>query len=177
MTTAQDVIKEASKHLGYVEGPRKDNKFGAWFGANHQPWCAMFASYCLAAAGGRTLIAGAQTSKGFSSCGYGIKFFKKKKAWFAVKDAVPGDLVFFDWDHDGVQDHVGILVKNNPRKKQVVTIEGNTSDTSHSNGGTVQKKVRNYSNIIGVGRPAYAKPAPVVVKATPPVPTTAPTAA
>lgn len=164
MTTPAQVIAEAKKHVGYVEGPKKNNIFGKWYGSNGTPWCAAFVSYCLNHTGAGDLIKGAQTPKGFNSCGAGIKFFKSKKAWFPVKDAKPGDLCFFDWDHDGEQDHVGIVVKNDPAKKVLHTIEGNTSDKNHSNGGTVQAKVRNYSVIMGVGRPAYAvAPAPAPV--------------
>jgi LysM repeat protein len=163
MTTAAAVIAEAKKHLDYVEGKNKDNMFGAWYGMNHVAWCAEFVSYCIAHAGGVALIKGAQSDKGFASCGAGIKFFKSKKAWFKVADAKPGDLCFFDWDHDGSQDHVGIVVSNDPKTKTLHTIEGNTSDTNHSNGGTVEAKVRNYSVIMGVGRPAYAVAAAPVV--------------
>lgn len=155
MSAQYKVIQEAKKHVGYVEGPNKDNIFGKWFGANHTAWCAEFVSYCINHAGYGKLIAGAQTAKGSASCGAFITFFKKKKAWHNVKDAVMGDLVFFDWNHDGEQDHVGIVVKNDPAKKVVHTIEGNTSDASHSNGGVVMARVRNYSVIMGVGRPAY----------------------
>ena len=155
MTAQYEVITEAKKHVGYTEGANKDNMFGKWFGANHTAWCAEFVSYCLNKAGYGDLIKGAQTDKGFASCGSGISFFKKKKAWFPVSEAEMGDLCFFDWDHDGEQDHVGIVVKNNPETKTIETIEGNTSDTSHSNGGVVKRCTRNYSVIMGVGRPKY----------------------
>ena len=157
------LLAEAKKHLGYVEGPKKDNPFGKWYGSNGTPWCAAFVSYCMNHSGAGALIAGAQTPKGFNSCGAGIKFFKAKHAWHPVAEAKAGDIVFFDWEHDGEQDHVGIVVSNDPKTKTVKTIEGNTSDTNHSNGGTVQAKTRNYSVIMGVGRPAWpvaaAKPA------------------
>lgn len=149
------VVTEAKKHVGYVEGPKKDNIFGAWYGANHTAWCAEFVSYVLNHAGYGKLIAGAQSPKGFASCGKGIAFFKAKKAWFPVEQAKPGDLVFFDWDHDGEQDHVGIVTMNDVANKKLHTIEGNTSDASHSNGGIVQIANRNYSVVMGVGRPAY----------------------
>lgn len=164
--SAIDVIKHARKHLGYVEGANKDNLFGKWYGANHAPWCAAFASWAINAAGHGELIAGAQTKKGFNSCGKGIAFFKAKNAWFDVKHAKVGDLAFFDWDHDGEQDHVGIVTGIDLKKKQVKCIEGNTSDKSHSNGGVVQEQWRNFSVIMGVGRPAYpihiAQPDPEV---------------
>lgn len=154
------VIAEARKHLGYVEGAKKDNIFGAWYGANHAPWCAAFASYCLNKAGHGNLIKGAQTAKGFNSCGKGIEFFKKHKAWFKVEQAKAGDLAFFDWDHDGSQDHVGIVTGIDLKAKKVKCIEGNTSDTSHSNGGVVKEQWRSFSVIMGVGRPAYPVAAP-----------------
>jgi hypothetical protein len=155
MSNQGKLIAEAKKHVGYVEGANKDNIFGAWYGANHSPWCAAFVSYCMTHAGFPTLLKGAQTAKGFNSCGKGIAFFKAKKAWFPVSEAKPGDLVFFDWDHDGEQDHVGIVTMNDVANKVLHTIEGNTSDISHSNGGIVQVKNRNYSVVMGVGRPNY----------------------
>lgn len=176
MSAVKNVLEEAKKHVGYVEGPKKDNMFGKWYGSNGTAWCAAFVSYVLNKAGYGATIKGAQTAKGFNSCGAGIKFFKAKKAWFPVSEAKPGDLVFFDWDHDGEQDHVGIITFNDPAKKIVHTIEGNTSSASQSNGGTVQAKTRNYSVIMGVGRPAYpvekpkAAPTPAVKTATAPAP-------
>ena len=153
--SAKDVIAHARKHLGYVEGPNKDNIFGAWYGANHAPWCACFVSWAINAAGQGELIAGAQTKKGFNSCGKGIAFFKSKNAWFPVAEAKVGDVAFFDWDHDGEQDHTGIVTDIDVKGKKVKTIEGNTSDTSHSNGGVVKEQWRNFSVIMGVGRLAY----------------------
>lgn len=153
--SVKDVILEARKHLGYVEKAGKDNIFGAWYGANHAPWCACYVSYVLNHSGYGRLIGGAQTAKGFNSCGKGIAFFKKKKAWYPVAEAKPGDLAFFDWDHDGEQDHVGLVTQVDLKNKKIKTIEGNTSDTSHSNGGVVKEQWRNFSVIMGVGRPDY----------------------
>jgi hypothetical protein len=152
-----DVITEARKHIGYVEGPNKDNIFGAWFGANHTAWCAEFVSYVLNHAGYGSTIAGAQTAKGFSSCGKGIAHFKAKKAWFKVEQAKVGDIAFFDWDHDGSQDHVGIIAQVDVAGKRIKTIEGNTSNASNSNGGVVKETWRNMGVIMGVGRPNYPK--------------------
>lgn len=166
MANAQNIIDEASKHVGYAEGPKKTNMFGKWYGADRQPWCAMFVSYVLNHAGAGSLISGAQTRKGFASCGAGIKFFKKKNGWHSVKDSQKGDLAFFDWDKDQVQDHVGIIVKNDKKNKRVMTIEGNTNDGNSSNGGHCVKQWRTYTYIMGVGRPAYdpePKPIPVPV--------------
>lgn len=152
---ANAVVASARTKLGYIEGENKDNFFGRWYGANNSAWCACFVSWALAKAKLTHLIAGAQTDKGFNSCGAGIRFFKAKKAWYPVAEAKVGDLAFFDWDKDGEQDHVGIVTAIDLKKKQIRTIEGNTNDVNRSNGGTVQEKWRNFSVIMGVGRPAY----------------------
>jgi len=154
-----DAILEARKHLGYVEGAKKNNIFGKWYGANFSPWCAAFVSYVLNHSGNGHLIAGAQTKKGFNSCGKGIAHFKKGKAWLPVAEAKPGDLAFFDWDKDGSQDHVGLVTKVDVEKKRIRCIEGNTSDASHSNGGVVKEQWRSFGVIMGVGRPDYSKEA------------------
>jgi CHAP domain len=167
--SAANVIRRARAHVGYVEGPGKDNIFGKWYGANHSPWCACFVSWALAAGGHPTLLKGAQTEKGFNSCGAGIKFFKAHNAWHPVAEAQAGDLAFFDWDHDGSQDHVGLVVEVDVKGKKVKCIEGNTSDKSHSNGGVVQEQWRNFSVIMGVGRPAYPDAVPVKPVAAPAV--------
>lgn len=158
--TFWDAIAEARSHVGYVEGEGKKNMFGEWYGANGSPWCAAFVSYVLNKSGHGHTIAGAQTAKGFNSCGKGIAHFKKLKAWHPVAEAKVGDLAFFDWNHDGEQDHVGIISKVDLGSRMVKVIEGNTSDKSHSNGGVVKEQWRNFSVIMGVGRPDWDKPAP-----------------
>jgi cell wall-associated NlpC family hydrolase len=157
MASIKKTIAVAQKYVGYAESAHQNNIFGKWYGANFSPWCACFVSYVLNKSGAGKLIKGAQTDKGFNSCGAGIKFFKAKKAWHPVVEAKAGDLAFFDWDGDNIQDHVGLVLANNVKGKQILTIEGNTSDVSHANGGTVQVRWRNYSVIMGVGRPAYDK--------------------
>lgn len=181
MATAQDVIAEAEKwaKLRYKEAPANSNNslFGAWYGMNHAPWCAMFVSYCMNKAGAGKLIAGAQSKKGYASCGAGIRFFKKKKAYYAARDARPGDHAYFDWDHDGSQDHVGLVVKVDRARNRILTIEGNTGAKNLSNGGMVAKQWRSMSVIMGVGRPAYDAPGTVPAPTAPPVAVPAPTPA
>ena len=44
----------------------------------------------------------------------------------AVDEPSPGDIIFFDWERDGLADHVGIVGK--VENGLVYTIEGNTGD-------------------------------------------------
>lgn len=158
----------------YSEKPKNSNHtmFGAWYGVQ-TAWCAMFVSYCLNHSGNGKTINGAQSKKGFALCSKGIAWFKKKQAWFAVGKAKPGDVAFFDWNHDHSPEHTGLIVKVDLKKKRVLTIEGNTGPKNLSNGGAVMKQWRNMSTIMGVGRPAFSgvqveTPAPI------PAPTPAP---
>ena len=162
----------------YTEQPKNSNNtvFGAWYGVQTS-WCAMFVSYCLNKSGNGVTINGAQSKKGYALCSKGIKWFQKKKAWYPVMKAQPGDVAFFDWDHNNDPDHTGLILRVDTKKKKVLTIEGNTGHGNLSNGGAVMKQWRNMSSIIGVGRPAFPAATPAVAPvATAPVVTPAPTA-
>ena len=69
---AVKVLGVAKKYVdqAYKEGENNDTIFGKWFGLNHQPWCAMFVSYCFNEAGLVNLVA-AQGPKGFAACNAG----------------------------------------------------------------------------------------------------------
>jgi LysM repeat protein len=173
--TPEAVLKvaEVFVQMKYEEGPTKDNLFGKWFGANHTAWCAEFVSYCFNKAGAGYVVNGLQTKQGYLSCTRGIAAMKKRgMKQVPVAEAQPGDIIFFDWEHDHDPDHTGIVLKNNPKKKIVTCREGNTSrgDGSKSNGGQVAQRDRNYSVVFAVFRPDW-KPVKATVKPTivPPV--------
>lgn len=44
MGTAQAALDVARQWLGYKEGPNNRSVFGAWYGMDYNPWCAMFTS-------------------------------------------------------------------------------------------------------------------------------------
>ena len=54
-----------------------------------------------------------------------------------VRKPAEGDIVLFDWDNDGIADHVGILRSRVNEQGNFGTIEGNTSASNNSNGGEV----------------------------------------
>ena len=45
-----DLIGVALSQVGYTEGPNNDTKYGAWYPAANQAWCATFVSWCIAQA-------------------------------------------------------------------------------------------------------------------------------
>ena len=157
---ALKVLTEAKKIVdqGYTEGENNDTIFGKWFGLNHQPWCAMFVSWCFDQAGLVKLVA-AQGPKGFASCNAGLKWFGKNGQIVPIAQAQPGDIVFFNFDADAsTAEHVGLVYVNQPDKHQMVTFEGNTSADvkgSQANGDGAYKKTRNYGLIMAVVRPKW----------------------
>jgi len=155
MVVNMRVCSIAKAEIGYKEGKNNDTKYGKWFGANNQPWCAMFVSWCFYQAGELAKVT-AQNGKGFASCDIGLKWFIKKNKLIPVGKAQPGDIVFFQFDQDAQPDHVGIVKYNNTTLKYLNVIEGNTSDSkrgSQSNGDGVYLRRRSYSLVMGVVRP------------------------
>ena len=151
----KDILDRAKFELGYTEKNDNETKYGAWYGINGQPWCAIFVSWCYHKAGLVDKVA-AETKKGFASCDAGLKWFAKKGKIVPVGEAKEGDIVFFQFDNDAQPDHVGIVAKNMKRLKALRTIEGNTSPSnkgSQSNGGGVYEKKRSYATVMAVVRP------------------------
>lgn len=152
------VLAAAKKFVdeGYTEGNDNDTIFGKWYGKefNHQPWCAMFVSYCFDQGGAIKLIQ-AQSKKGFAGCNLGLSWFASKGMLVPVGDAQPGDIVFFDFDDNPkTSEHVGIVYVNQKILRTLVTFEGNTSVAgSQSNGGGCYKKKRPYTKVVAVARP------------------------
>ena len=149
-----DVVTVARGELGFKEGQNNDTKYGAWFGLNNQPWCAMFVSWCFAQVKQSARVA-AQSRKGFASCDSGLRWFTRKNKLIPIGQAQPGDIAFFQFDTDAQPDHVGIVVKNDG-KKYIWCVEGNTSDGksgSQANGDGVYYKKRAYSLVMAVARP------------------------
>ena len=163
MSAANNVLYCARQWIGYNrwDDPEPGTVFGRWyaglvgdsyFGESGIPYCAMFVSYCLNWAGIEAAgLPGAYVPWILSANSDAGRLV-------ANEDAQPGDLVMFDWQGDGVADHIGIVEENHADEGWMQTIEGNTSPGSggsQSNGGGVYRRARNYSSIIGVARPYY----------------------
>jgi len=136
------IVKVAQAQLGNVGG----NKFWKWYGfSSHVHWCACFVSWC----GDQCGYIKAGIIPKYAVCGNGANWFKEKHRWanrgYAPK---PGDIIFFDFDHDGVMDHTGIVESCDG--KTVTTIEGNSGNACRR-----QSYVRGSSQIAGYGVPAF----------------------
>lgn len=145
------IVEIALSQKGYKEGPNNDTKYGAWYGLNHEPWCAMFVSWCANQAG----IPESIIPK-FAGCTTGFRIMTQMG--ITTKEHIipqKGDLIFFDWDRSGDYDHVGIVTSAN--ETSVYTVEGNHDD----NVDTYVYPI-NASYIAGYARPKYQdEPAPV----------------
>lgn len=156
MATVTDVLKVATAELGTKESPANSNmqKYGAEYGLNGQPWCVIFLWWVFKHAGASELF----LDGGKTAVCSGVEKYANRadvKRWKTGSYKV-GDLVIFDFNHDKVNDHIGIVceVCNGYYK----CIEGNTSPNgngSQSNGGMVCKRIRYASEIKGAYRPAY----------------------
>ena len=159
--TVLDVLANARKWLGFVEGPRNnETPFGAWTGFQFQPWCASFASKMFFDAGGSESCFG----KYASTRAWAAKF-QSLGRW---RDRNPqvGDVVFFNFGAPYIH-HVGIVEKV-LADGTIQTLEGNTSagsSGSQANGGGVYRRLRK-TGIAGYGIPDYA-PAPTAPGHTP----------
>ena len=60
----------------------------------------------------------------------------------------PGDIIFFDWESDGLADHVGIVEK--VENGLIYTVEGNTGDVCAERRYTLRAV-----SIYGYGLPLY----------------------
>ena len=109
-------------------------------------WCAAFVSYIFAKGGDASLFFG----------GKKVVYVPTAEKWlFAncanipIYLAMPMDVLTFDWNNNGVPDHIG-FVRQRKSDTEVYTIEGNTS------GGIVAQRTRPAKYISGCFRIGFA---------------------
>lgn len=158
MITADTILRTAAKELGYdrFADPAEGTKYGRWyaaqvkaayFAANGVPYCAMFVSWVFSAIGGSIFGDG----RVYAYCPFIERDARAKGRLRSFEEIQPGDVLLFDWNDDGLADHVGFAARR--VGDYVHTIEGNTSDSSDDNGGKVLRRVRHRSGIRCVVRP------------------------
>lgn len=136
------IVKVAQAQIGNYNG----NKFWSWYGFSYRTaWCACFVSWCANETG--NIRAGVIPK--FSYVDNGANWFRARGRFKGRNyTPSPGDIIFFDWDGNGVGNHVGIV--EYVSGGTVHTIEGNTSNMCAR---------RSYSigswSIMGYGVPNY----------------------
>jgi len=152
------VLDTARGEIGTVESPRGSNrtKYGAAYGLNGQPWCAIWVWWVFWTALRIDLRTYAENWAYTPSALDGLR---KRGLVVPTRQAQPGDVVFFDFP-DAVRrtQHVGIV--ESVTATGVVSIEGNTGIGNDSNGGQVMRRTRPWAHISGVARIVTASPDP-----------------
>lgn len=166
MSGVEDMIRAAEADLGIVGTP---NRITNWYGARNgsyyrnAPWCQESITYWAFKSGNYDAV---MFGKDEAYTVYGAQRFQAHGRWHVdVAGIRRGDVLYFDWggtNSIGNIDHVGLVTSVNGR--DVYTIEGNTANAC-------RRRVRNYTSIVGYGRPAYASASPA------PKPTPTPTPA
>lgn len=116
----QAIVDVAITQLGNVGG----EPYWTWCGYDYRiEWCACFVSWCAAQCGITEDI-----MPQFIFCPTGVQWFMDTGRWQG-RDYTPspGDVIFFDWEQDGIADHVGIVEKC--EDGIVYTVEGNVLDS------------------------------------------------
>lgn len=113
-----NVVQIAQSQIGNIGG----RPYWSWYGFNSRvEWCACFVSWVMNEAG---LIEDGTVPK-FAYCPTGIQWFKQHDQWQGRQyTPASGDIIFFDWQNDGISDHVGVVEK--VENGTVYTIEGNS---------------------------------------------------
>ena len=136
------MVAVAQSQIGNVGG----EPYWSWYGYNDRvEWCAIFVSWVA------------------DQCGYLDAGILPKTAgvrpyvdWFIERgqwqgrdyEPIPGDIIFFDWENDGLPDHVGIVEK--VENGLIYTVEGNSGDVCAERRYTLGS-----ASVYGYGRPLY----------------------
>ena len=142
----KQLLEIAKKQIG--NGGAKYRKYAGYGGS----WCNMFV-YWLFNANGCGSLFPMKTAKQKTYCPTSIKWCEKNLAQIPPYLAMACDLIYFDWEKNGVPNHIGI-VEHRISTSAIATIEGNT------NGGKVAEKdgknARNAKYVQAIFRPKFA---------------------
>lgn len=115
------MIEIAATQIGNVGG----EPYWSWYGfGSRVEWCACFVSWVAEQCG----YIDAGVIPKFAWCPTGVQWFQDREQWQNNSYTPrPGDIIFFDWEVDGLCDHVGIV--ESVADGKVNTIEGNSGDS------------------------------------------------
>ena len=143
-----ELLKLAQAHLG--QGGTIFNRYCNSSGA----WCCAFVTYMFHEGNDSPLFYG---GKKVVYCPTAIKWASANLAMIPAYLALPMDIVFFDWNHNGLPDHIG-FIRERKNCDEAYTIEGNTDKVkkgkvvAHS---VVAERTRPVGYIQGIYRPHF----------------------
>jgi len=146
MVTGADILRVATREIGYHEKAYHHNKYGEWYGLDGKPWCMEFVQWVYHNAG---LDLPFRTA----SCGTLLRWYQERQPDCISKTPISGCVVIFDLPNtDSETDHTGLFVQAFGDK--ITTIDGNTSCGNDANGGWVQQRQRSIKKT----KPVYIIP-------------------
>lgn len=136
-----ELLKIAQKYLG--QGGAVFRRFcGLPAGS---AWCNAFVCYIANEGGDASLYF---DGRKMTYCPTSMKWCRSNLAQIPIYLALPMDIIYFDWEPNGVPNHIG-FVRERKSDAEVYTIEGNTS------GGIVAQKTRTAKYVCGCFRPHF----------------------
>lgn len=144
MKTNKEVLSIALRHVG--EGGARFRKFCGL--PSNAAWCNAFVDYVANEGGVSSLYF---NGKKETYCPHSIKWCESNLAQIPPFLAMPMDIIYFDWEKNGVPNHIGFVRQRNTTSS-IYTLEGNTD------GGKVAKKNRNVKYVQAIFRPHYKAP-------------------
>lgn len=159
MTDLQRLTRLFGEQVGVAETPPGSNNvkyntdyYGGAVQGDNFPWCCAFIWDVFRMAALSKLFCGGEKT---AYCPYVVNWAKAHNAW-VTDNYRQGDIILYDWNNDGVADHIGFCeIWNGPSG---IVIEGNA-------GNAVRRLTRYPTQIMGAYRPSY--PADNVKEETP----------
>ena len=138
----QAIVEVALAQIGNVGGA----PYWSWWGLDYRvEWCAIFVSWCADQCG--YLDAGVLPK--MEGVRPFIDWFRERGQWQDRDyEPSPGDIIFFDWESDGLADHVGIVER--VEDGLIYTVEGNSGDRCVEN-----RYYLSSAPVCGFGLPLY----------------------
>lgn len=149
MNELQRLITWARAQIGTAETPPGSNNviyntryYGHPVSGDNFPWCCAFVWDAFRETGLSRLFVGGDMT---AYCPYVMGWAKSHGQWVTDKYRA-GDLPLFDWNGDGIADHIGICI--GVSGSALTTIEGNVDSA-------VREMTRSTVNVIGAYRPKW----------------------
>ena len=138
----QAIVEVARSQIGNEGGLL----YCEWYGYPYRvEWCAIFVSWCADQCG----FLDAEVLPRMEGVRPYVDWFRERGQWQDRSyEPMPGDIVFLDWESDGLADHVGIVER--VEGSIIYTVEGNAGDRCIQNSYTLGS-----APIYGFGLPAY----------------------
>lgn len=160
----EDVVGVAGAQLGYTESIKnytvdEDNnikgysRFGAWYGDPYADWNATFVSFCM-------YYAGVEEMPLNDNCHDLANEIIAEELFGIPSEYIPkaGDIIFFDFEEDGIIDRTGIV--NEIDNTKLVVIEGDIDNSVVKNRYEMHDRcIVGYGMVSELQRPQIEEPA------------------